>query len=347
MAGLRSLHQAASADWNVIPPSTTLPGYEVFGKEIRKPEVDDRDYRCIRLDNKLEALLIHDANADKSAASLDVEVGHLHDPDDLPGLAHFCEHLLFMGTDQFPKENDYSEFITSNGGRTNAFTSAHNTNYYFNVSASALSGSLTRFAAFFHSPLFSQSCTSRELNAVDSENKKNQQSDIWRLHQLNKALSKPGHPWTKFGSGNRESLTAVSRKKTHPELASQNSSEQLTTSQAPSPSPSELEKGDGDGGAAGRETRRRLVEWWGNHYSSERMKLVVLGKESLDDLSEMVVKEFSAVKNRNIGRTPLMLEDPRGPEHNGIIVYAKTVMDFRAVEISWSCEWQPPNYLSK
>ncbi|KAG8689157.1 Insulinase (Peptidase M16) [Ceratobasidium sp. 394] len=77
------------------------------------------------------------------------------------------------------------------------------------------------------------------------------------------------------------------------------------------------------------------------------MKLVVLGKESLDELSEMVVREFSAVKNRNIGRTPPMLEDPRGGEHNGIIVYAKTVMDFRAIEISWSCEWQPPNYLSK
>ncbi|KAG8745619.1 Insulinase (Peptidase M16) [Ceratobasidium sp. 414] len=348
MSRLRSLHQDASADWSAIPPSANLPGYEVFREEIRKPEVDDRDYKCIRLENGLEALLIHDANADKSAASLDVEVGHLHDPVDLPGLAHFCEHLLFMGTDQFPKENDYSEYITSNGGRTNAFTSSHNTNYYFNVSSNGLSGALTRFAAFFHSPLFNQSCTSRELNAVDSENKKNQQSDVWRLHQLNKSLSKHDHPWRKFGSGNRESLTAMSRQKTHPELVPQDLLEPLAISQAPSPSPSEMEKDDtGDGGAAGRETRRRLVEWWETHYSSERMKLVVLGKESLDELSEMVVREFSAVKNRNIGRAPLMLEDPRGTEHNGIIVYAKTVMDFRAIEISWSCEWQPPKYLSK
>ncbi|KAG8687288.1 Insulinase (Peptidase M16) [Ceratobasidium sp. 394] len=109
MARPRSLHQNASADWSTISPSANLPGYEIFRKEIKKPEVDDREYRSIRLENGLEALLIHDANADKSAASLDVEVGHLHDPVDLPGLAHFCEHLLFMGTDQFPKENDYSE----------------------------------------------------------------------------------------------------------------------------------------------------------------------------------------------------------------------------------------------
>ncbi|CAE6447519.1 unnamed protein product [Rhizoctonia solani] len=357
MAGLpsRSLQQKAlweslynPADWRAVPASEDLPGYSVFTKDIRKPEVDDRDYRYIKLGNDLEALLIHDPNTDKSAASLDVEIGHLHDPDDLPGLAHFCEHLSFMGTKQFPQENAYSEFITSNGGSSNAFTSAHNTNYYFNVGSKNLSGALTRFAGFFHSPLFSESCTSRELNAVDSENKKNRQNDVWRMHQLNKTLSKPGHPWAKFGTGNRESLTAVPRQKAHPELLSPDAADSLTISQAPSPSPSEMDNnGDGDGGAAGRETRRRLVEWWETHYSAERMKLVVLGTESLDDLTSMVVKEFSAVKNRGLGRTPLMLDDPRGAEHKGIIIHAKTVMDFRALEISWSCDWQPPKYLTK
>lgn len=320
----------------------------MYKNEIKKPEVDDREYRYIKLENDLEAMLIHDPNADKSAASMDIEIGHLHDPDDLPGLAHFCEHLLFMGTEQFPKDNAYSEYINSNGGRTNAFTSAHNTNYYFTVSSTALPGALTRFAAFFHSPLFSESCTSRELNAVDSENKKNQQNDVWRLHQLNKWISKPGHPWAKFGSGNRQSLTAISRRKVHPELLPPEPSDSLAISQAPSPSPSEMEKDDsGDGGAAGRETRRRLVEWWESHYSSERMKLTILGKEPLDELTRMAVKEFSAIKNRGLGRTPLMLEEARDAAQNGIIVYAKTVMDFRAIEISWCSEWQPPNYRTK
>ncbi|KAJ1309144.1 hypothetical protein OPQ81_004817 [Rhizoctonia solani] len=340
-----SLHNPA--DWTIVPASADLPGYSIFKKEIRKPEIDDRDYRYIKLENNLEVLLIHDPTTDKSAASLDVEIGHLHDPDDLPGLAHFCEHLSFMGTKQFPKENAYSEFITSNGGRTNAFTSAHNTNYYFNIASKSLSGALTRFAGFFHSPLFSDSCTSRELNAVDSENKKNRQNDIWRIHQLNKLLSKPGHPWTKFGTGNRESLTTASRKRAHQEILPPGTSDSLAISQTPSTTPSEMGNETGDGGAAGRETRRRLVEWWETHYSAERMKLVVLGTESLDDLTSMVVKEFSPVKNRGLGRTPLMLEDPRGPEHNGIIVYAKTVMDFRALDVSWSCEWQPPKYISK
>lgn len=81
----RSLHQDVFPkhdlkEWRTIPASHGIPSYAVFEKEITKPEVDDREYRYIKLENELEVLLVHDANADKSAASMDVEVGHLHDP---------------------------------------------------------------------------------------------------------------------------------------------------------------------------------------------------------------------------------------------------------------------------
>jgi secreted Zn-dependent insulinase-like peptidase len=56
--------------------------------------------RLIMLPNGMEALLIHDATTDRSSASMDVRVGHLNDPEDLQGLAHFCEHLMFMGTEK-------------------------------------------------------------------------------------------------------------------------------------------------------------------------------------------------------------------------------------------------------
>ena len=103
------------------------------------------------------------------------------------------------------------QYLAKNGGGSNAYTAASNTNYYFSVSTEAFSGALARFSGFFHSPLFSPSCTNRELNAVDSENKKNLNSDAWRIFQLNKHLTKPGHPWHKFGSGNRASLTEAAR----------------------------------------------------------------------------------------------------------------------------------------
>ena|SRR5712672_455803 len=64
--------------------SPKLPSYWVYSKPIQKSQQDDREYRLIRLDNGLQAMLVHDPKADKAAASLDVAVGHLHDPVSTP-----------------------------------------------------------------------------------------------------------------------------------------------------------------------------------------------------------------------------------------------------------------------
>jgi insulysin len=67
---------------------------------LDKPELDDRSYRVIRLPNKLEALLVHDPDTDKASAAVNVNVGNFSDADDMPGMAHAVEHLLFMGTEK-------------------------------------------------------------------------------------------------------------------------------------------------------------------------------------------------------------------------------------------------------
>lgn len=46
----------------------------------------------------LQVLLIHDADTDKEAAAMDVRVGQMSDPAHLLGFAHYCEHMLFLGT---------------------------------------------------------------------------------------------------------------------------------------------------------------------------------------------------------------------------------------------------------
>ena len=70
---------SASSDWRRVS-SGTAPPFLLFTKPIHKSEQDDREYSIILLDNGLQATLVHDAQADKAAASLDVAVGHLSDP---------------------------------------------------------------------------------------------------------------------------------------------------------------------------------------------------------------------------------------------------------------------------
>lgn len=94
---------------------------------IEVSQNDKRDYRQLVLANGLRVVLISDVEADSAAAALSVAVGSHHDPDAIPGLAHFLEHMLFLGTEQFPSENEYSSFLSEHGGSSNAYTASDQT----------------------------------------------------------------------------------------------------------------------------------------------------------------------------------------------------------------------------
>ncbi|KEY67145.1 hypothetical protein S7711_03006 [Stachybotrys chartarum IBT 7711] len=296
---------------------------------LEKPSLDNRDYRVVRLDNELEALLVHDPETDKASAALDVHVGNFSDEDGMPGMAHAVEHLLFMGTKKFPVENDYSQYLAANSGSSNAYTAATSTNYFFEVAAkpandedpsdtnpSPLRGALDRFAQFFIEPLFLASTLDRELKAVDSENKKNLQNDTWRLHQLEKSLSNPKHPYCHFSTGNLEVL------KTQPE-------------------------------SEGINVRDKFIEFHGKHYSANRMKLVVLGREPLDVLQKWAIEFFSGVVNKNLPQNKWEDEVPFPESHLGMQCFAKPVMDSRELNLFFPLideenlfESQPSRYVS-
>lgn len=160
------------------------------------------------------------------------------------------------------------QYIYSHGGNRNAVTGATHTFYWFSVGADHLPGALSRLSAFFTSPLFTQSLTMREINAVNSEFKRNIQNDVRRTSQLKKHLSVPGHPWHKFQTGSYESIT---------ESAVRLQREGML------PPDSGDDEDSGAGGAMGRETRRRLKEWWEREYCAGRMTLAVLGRGKRSD----------------------------------------------------------------
>ena len=57
---------------------------------------DKRESKTFSLENGLDILLISDPDVHRSAAALSVGVGHLHDPKEKQGLAHYLEHMLFL-----------------------------------------------------------------------------------------------------------------------------------------------------------------------------------------------------------------------------------------------------------
>ncbi|EAR82571.1 insulysin, insulin-degrading enzyme (macronuclear) [Tetrahymena thermophila SB210] len=168
---------------------------------------DDRKYKLIKLPvNDIEILLISDPTTDKSSAAVNVNAGQLQDPIERQGLAHFLEHMLFLGTKKYPDASQFDQHLNQYSGYSNAFTALDQTNYFFHCSNAGFKEALDRFAWFFIEPLFTKELTSREMNAVNSENQKNLQQDLWREYQLNRSTSKEGNPFNKFGTGNLETL---------------------------------------------------------------------------------------------------------------------------------------------
>ncbi|XP_069679683.1 insulin-degrading enzyme isoform X2 [Periplaneta americana] len=265
--------------------------------DIVKSAEDKRLYRCLELQNDMKVLLISDAGTDKSSASLDVNVGHMSDPTHLPGLAHFCEHMLFLGTEKYPSENEYGKFLSEHGGGSNACTYSDHTNYYFDVVPEHLPGALDRFAQFFLCPLFTESATEREVNAVNAEHDKNIPNDSWRLDQLEKSTAKPGHAFNKFGTGNKQTLDTIPKEN-------------------------------------GVNVREELLKFHDTWYSSNIMALAILGKESLDELESMALELFSDVQNKNV-TAPVWTDHPFGPEQLQMKGFIVPVKDLRNLNITF------------
>lgn len=270
---------------------------EAIEKPLVKPRNDKRDYRRIVLPNELQVLLISDPETDKAAAAMDVYAGSFSDPDDLEGLAHFLEHMLFFASAKYPIEDSYNKFLTEHGGHSNAYTSSEHTNYHFDVNPDHIEEALDRFAQFFICPLMSADATSREINAVDSENKKNLTVDTWRFHQLLKHNSFKGHPYSKFATGNMETLDIRPKSR-------------------------------------GIDTREELLKFYERQYSSNLMCLVVYGKESLESLQNLVEVKFSAVNNTK-KRPPHFLGQPCHPDNMQILVKAVPVKENHSLVLSW------------
>ena len=145
--------------------------------------------------------------ADKSAAALAVYRGSYDDPEGRAGLAHFLEHMLFLGTTKYPDVDDYQNYITTHGGTFNAYTSSDHTNYFFDIQTPFLEGGLDRFAQFFIAPTFDAAYVEREKNAVNSEYQLYLKDDGWRANAVEKQVMSPTHPGARFSVGSLDTLS--------------------------------------------------------------------------------------------------------------------------------------------
>ncbi|WP_111977103.1 insulinase family protein [Algibacillus agarilyticus] len=231
---------------------------------IKSPN-DHREYQSLTLKNGLRILLIHDVQSSKGAASLVVNAGHFDDPKDCAGLAHFMEHMLFLGTESYPEADEYQKLINQHSGHNNAWTSSQHTNFYLDIDANAFETALAYFSQLFICPLFSQHYIDKERHAIESEFELKRKDELRRLYEVHKETCNPRHPFSQFSVGNLSTLVDK------PNLS----------------------------------LKQRLQHFFKTHYTAGNMTLVLAGPHSLPQLHTLATHYFAAIKPTTQSKTPL------------------------------------------
>ncbi|XP_068095174.1 nardilysin [Hyperolius riggenbachi] len=246
-----------------------------------------------------------------SAAALCIGVGSFSDPDNLPGLAHFLEHMVFMGSEKYPDENGFDAFLKKHGGSDNASTDCERTIFQFDVQRKHFKEALDRWAQFFIAPLMVSDAIDREVQAVDSEYELARPSDSNRKEMLFGSLAKPGHPMSKFFWGNAQTLKYEPKEKNI-------------------------------------DTHAHLREFYKTNYSAHYMTLAVQSNETLDTLEEWVREIFSTIPSNGLQKPNFShLTEPFDTPGFNALYRVVPIKKVHALTITWALPPQEKFYKVK
>lgn len=235
-------------------------GIPIYAKVvIEKSPNDTRIYEYLELPNKLRAVVVSDKSAEKSAATLSVLAGSFDEPADKPGLAHFLEHMIIMGSKKYPHPGSFNTYVSDHGGNRNAMTAQDRTTFFYDINPPYFEESLARFSDHFVHPLFDKNYIEKEIKAVDSEFQMHQEDDFYRGYYVLKNIVNPHHPMHRFTAGNAQSLWPINKEKGSTEL------------------------------------RKRFMAFYDEFYSADKMVLVLVGPQSTHELANWAKKYFSEI----------------------------------------------------
>lgn len=158
------------------------------------------------LANGLRVTLRHAPSLKRSAAALRVAAGSHDVALAWPGLAHFLEHLLFLGTERFPTSEGLMAHVQGHGGQVNASTRERTTDFFFELPTRAFSGGLERLSDMLTNPRMNLDDQLREREVLQAEFVAwSQDPAAQRQFSLFEGLPAE-HPLRGFHAGNRDSL---------------------------------------------------------------------------------------------------------------------------------------------
>ena len=164
----------------------------------------------LTLANGLRVCLRHAPRLKRCAAVLHVAAGSHDVTLAWPGLAHFLEHLLFLGTERFPAGEGLMAYVQRHGGQVNASTRERTTEFFFELPVPVFADGLARLADMLAHPRLALDDQQREREVLEAEFIAwSQDAKAQQQVALLQGLA-ADHPLRGFHAGNRDSLPVES-----------------------------------------------------------------------------------------------------------------------------------------
>lgn len=157
------------------------------------------------LPQRLRTRLLPNLHSTKAAAWVRVHAGSHDAPEAYPGMAHFLEHLLFLGSRNYAVEDGLMPFVQACGGQLNASTRERHTDFFFQVPAGKYEGALLRLLDMLAYPTLDLSAQRREREVLHAEFlARGQDTETVCDAALGRAFGT--HPFSGFHAGHRDTL---------------------------------------------------------------------------------------------------------------------------------------------
>ena len=179
---------------------------------IQLPSADSTFLKTT-LDNGLRIITSPMPHARSVSINLFVGVGSRHESDEIAGISHLIEHLVFKGTESRPGPSEVSGPIEGVGGVLNAGTEQESTVYWCKIAQPFLRDSLDLLLDMVRNSVYAEDEIEREsMVVVEEQNMINDQPD-YKVEALMDDMLWPNHPLGRDVSGTRESVMSLTKDK--------------------------------------------------------------------------------------------------------------------------------------
>ena len=168
-------------------------------------------YQKTTLDNGLTLLTSPMPHTRSVSISVFVGAGSRYESDEIAGVSHFLEHLLFKGTKNWPTAREISEAVEGVGGVMNASTDREMTVFWCKVASLHFRRTLSVLADMILSPLLDPTEIEKEREVVLEELRMTNDYPSNRVDLLIDEALWPDQPMGRDVGGSQESVSGITR----------------------------------------------------------------------------------------------------------------------------------------